>query len=134
MKTVNYNLLEALLYPLAGEADDDDMTNKFLSLDIYDDNQIKEVIKNYFYQDFINQSLIFQSQCEISLAYYLITEKISFTRIIQSSLLPFDPSPLGKKWFLLMWEIYFGDKSYNSFNISDYIEIDDPDEVMRLLR
>lgn len=133
MVTVNPNLVEALLYPLAGEADDDERTSFFESLETNNEEVIKEIIAKYFHPDFLKQPIAFQQSAKLSLAYYLTTNKIDFNRILQSSLLPFSVSIDPRHWFILMWKIYFKDEPFVLKDISAIKEINDPQEPLRLM-
>ncbi len=129
---VNSHLVESLLMPLAGEADSDDQIILFASIDVNNEFEMKEVIRKYLLPDFKQASKTYQDQVKLSLAYFLITEKIDFERIIQSLLLPFDPSHHGKKWFVWIWEVFFNKEEYSLSDISKYIVVDDIYEPVRL--
>jgi hypothetical protein len=130
--TVNPNLVESLLMPLAGDADNDEQTNLFASLDVNNEFEMKEVIRKYLLPDFNQSSKVYQDQTKLSLAYFLITEKLDFERIMQSLLLPFDPSHHGKKWFVWIWEVLFNEEECSLPDTSKYKVVNDIYEPIRL--
>lgn len=131
-KTVNPYLIESLLFPLAGEADDDERTDYFSGFDVNNEVEMRKIIEKYLLPEFKEASSIYQEQAKQSLAYFLTTESIDFKRIIQSLLLPFDPSHHGKKWFIWIWEIFFRNDNYHISDVSQYSIVEDVYEPIRL--
>ena len=66
-----------------------------------------------------------------SLAYYLNTNRMDFTRLLESNLCPFDVSD-AHGFFRLIWQTLFTGERYEDFDVTRAVECHDINESFDL--
>lgn len=131
---VNEVLVEYFLHPLSGGADSDSQYELYKNVDVNDENQIKKIISETIKPEFDSKPLEFKEIAKRTLSYYLTTDKIEFGGVYDSNLIAFDHPDNPKNFFIWIWEVLFGNESYRMEDWQNYIEVNDYDEPLAIMK
>lgn len=131
MREVNPYFLDDILSPLAGGADFDELMY-LQHLDANNEQEIKEILKEFLGPYFEGLSDIYKAKFKLSLAFYLKNPKVDFESIIDSYLLPFNTPSQPINLFIWLWDLLFPNEDYFLISTEGIIEKKDQYEPMRL--
>jgi len=121
-------LIDALLSPLCGLADDDDSIIQYDALDINSESDVKQVLMNVLLPHYQQMELEKQTASKCALAYALLSPQFPFRRTFDSCLIPFDHPEDPKLFFIWLWDVLFSPDRPALDSNETYV-IDDRPEV-----
>ena len=130
MKTVNYWYIDELLSPILFDPDDDEFIESFDFPDANDENRVKNVFKMQITPRLLKFDKGKQEQIKNTLRFYLSSiphentkERPYFFRKLFSTISPAFTFPNEPRlFFVRLWEVLYGNESYQIDDYSDYIE------------
>lgn len=134
IRTVNPWLLDLLVEPLVGLADDDKAVEAYRSLDPNDPAQVRQVIRRELVPHFAELTDAGKERIRSTLSYYLSVPAINFEDVFESSLPPFDPPDDARLFYLWLWEELFPGESYDFGDPQGVKVVDDLYETYRYHR
>jgi hypothetical protein len=132
IKTVNPWFLHALIDPLAGLADIDEVTPQFAAIDPNSEPHMKRIISEMLLPHFQGLSAEIKDRSKTALGYYLMKPGADFKRVFESCLPPFDPPSDTRQFFVWIWEAFFPDESFTAVDYKGFRVVADIDEPNRL--
>jgi len=114
-------LLGDILDNLVGGADDDKMTDKYSTLNVNNEQEVREVIKEMMKPDFEAKVDSYKNFVKNTIAYYLITDEVNFELVFEARLPPFYAPDNAKDFYIWTWKEFFGEnENYKTVDISNF--------------
>jgi hypothetical protein len=122
MIEVNRFALSAFIEALAGLADDDEYVERFRSLDVNSETQVKEVIRELIVPRFLDLSEYARDKARVAGRYYIATRWPGFERFYESMLPPFDAPRDARELFIWIWEEVFPGEAIEPVDTAEFAE------------
>lgn len=107
MKKVYIRLIDALLEPLCGLADDDDSVMKYYALDSNSEADMKHILAKTLLLHYQQMTPAKQDASKCALSYALSVNQFPFSRVFNSCLIPFDHPVDPRLFFVWLWDVLF---------------------------
>ena len=132
MKSVNIAFLDEIMESLIGGADDDEAQDYFMNYDFNCDNDYRMIIDRFILPNYQSKSERMKSKIKETLRFSLSKKGFPFEIRFDALLPPFDAPSDPRDFYLWIWEELFGSEPYLIEDLSDYTEVDDPEEPLYL--
>lgn len=119
--TIYTFLLHQLLAPLCGMADSPESVDEFRSYSPDDAIQMKSMIRQYLLPHYAHLNSAERRYSKLCLMYYLSKPDSHFDRVLDSQLLPLASPKNARDFFVWMWEVFFGQESYQLQHLDQYV-------------
>ncbi len=130
MKFVNKYFIADILSPLQGLGDSNDESLPYYHINPGKKEQVVEMLANLVRPDFLNKTELIKKKSKLALSYYLTTDKLDFQSFYNSYLYTHPPPLNAKDYYIWLWEVLFGNESYILGDADEYVEKNDPNEVL----
>jgi hypothetical protein len=132
LKPVNPFFLSTLIGPLIGLADDDEVAARYKDLDPDDEASVRAIIRELLVPYYATLGPLTKERARVALNYYLCKPSISFQRVLDSNLIPFDAPKDARLFFFWLWQELFPNEELDRSVLAETEEVHDIDEPHRL--
>lgn len=134
MKTANIYIIQTVLHSLVGSADINSVSDKYLTVNGDDENEVKAIISEELLPAFKSSTDRFQNSVKQSLWYYLSKANYDFEGFYDSCLIALPPPKSTRDFFIWLWEVLFPETVFDTTLYDNVVEKLDPMEPYLLLK
>ncbi len=129
-KIANIYYVSHMVSDLVGLADKiEDVSHHFENLDPDNEQEIKNVFKEWTKPTFSKWDDSSKEIAKNSLRYFLSKNDTDWVRVFDASLFPFEHPSIARNFFVWLWEEYFPNEDYHIEDIDNYVVSNDANQT-----